>query len=290
MSHSAERLLLLAAVGAAMLCLGAAQSDGAFRNLLRQPRAFVIGLASQFGLMPLLSYSLARILDLPAETALGLVLVGCTPGGLASNLLTQILGGNVSLSIAMTMASTLSALFMMPLLLAIYATPFTSATLTIPYGLLVTSLAVLLVPLLVGRFIYTRRPGWAPAMDRAANIIGILVLLYLTVTWFPRNGHLLDGQTLALPLAGTLLTVIGYLGGYGASWLAGLPPADRRAVCFETGVQNANLTIAIIMLSFPTELHHVLTWPALIYTLAALIVSWGMVIVLKLSGRLSGRQ
>src|SRR5690348_10864757 len=99
MEHPAERLFLLVATTIAMFCLGATQSISDFSRILQRPKPFIIGMISQFGLMPIIAYGAAVILDLADDFALGLIIIASAPGGIISNLLTYFAKGNVSLSI-----------------------------------------------------------------------------------------------------------------------------------------------------------------------------------------------
>ena len=92
-----------------------------FKVVFSRPKEVLIGFVSQYTIMPLIAWTLCMILKLPTELALGVILVGCCPGGTASNVITYIAGGDVALSVGMTIASTLIAQLMTPLLVYILA-------------------------------------------------------------------------------------------------------------------------------------------------------------------------
>ncbi|HMP31658.1 MAG TPA: bile acid:sodium symporter family protein [Saprospiraceae bacterium] len=102
-----------------MFGMGTTMTFKDFKGVLKTPRSVFIGLACQFSIMPLLGFSLAYIFNFPAEIAAGLILVGCSPSGLASNVMTYLAKANVALSITLTSIATLLAPFLTPLLMKI---------------------------------------------------------------------------------------------------------------------------------------------------------------------------
>ena len=104
-----------------MLAMGASLSWDSFKHALKYPKPFLVGMLSQFALLPFLAYLIVLGLDLSAVMGLGLLMIACTPGGSTSNLYTYYAKGDVALSISMTVASSLAATFMMPLLLKFYS-------------------------------------------------------------------------------------------------------------------------------------------------------------------------
>ncbi|MCA9637098.1 MAG: bile acid:sodium symporter, partial [Myxococcales bacterium] len=133
-----------------MMGLGATLSVANFREILRSPKGPLIGLASQYGWMPLVAFGLAKGLDLPPAMAVSLIVVGCTPGGTTSNLFTYYAKADVALSISMTALSSVAAIVLMPLTLAAYTGPFTDAEFAIPFKSIVVTLAVMLAPMAIG--------------------------------------------------------------------------------------------------------------------------------------------
>src|SRR5687767_11989999 len=129
-----------------MFGMGASLTSERFREVLKYPRAFLIGTASQFGWMPLLAFLLARALHLPNEAAIGLIVMGTCPGGTTSNLFAHLSRADTALSLSMTAASKVLGIVMMPVSLYLYARGFSTDSLSIPYGEVVKTLLVLLLP------------------------------------------------------------------------------------------------------------------------------------------------
>lgn len=237
-----------------MLGMGATLSRENFAAVLRRPTPVLIGLASQFGWMPLVAFGLARGLDLPALAAVGLIVMGCSSGGTTSNFFTYLSRGDLALSICMTIVSTLVAVVAIPLLLWVYTSGFVAETgngeLLIPYANIVTTLVGVLVPVALGIAIRTRSRVWARRVERGGSVAGFAMLALVIVGSLVRQGGRLWTIDPAIYVAATLLGPIGFVLGLGGARLLGLGAAQRRAVSLETGIQNAPLALGIILLSF----------------------------------------
>lgn len=255
-----------------MFGMGATLTWQRFRDLASSPRAFLIGTASQFGWMPLVAFLIAKGLELPTLAAVGLIVMGTCPGGTTSNLFAHLARADIALSISMTAASKVIGIVMMPICLYIYARPFTGTEFPIPYGDIVKTLVVLLVP--VGIAMALRRKfgvRFEKAAERIGSLAGILVLLTLIALTVTRNAHLFETVPLNVYLAAALLGSIGMLLGSLVARAARLPVAQRRTVSFETGIQNGPLCFAILLMAFPTATQlEILTLP-LLYSLFVMI-------------------
>lgn len=276
-----EKALLAVLILVLMAGMGATLERRRFVDTLRQPRGLLIGLASQFGWMPLIAFGLAKGLGLPNELALGLLVVGCTPGGTTSNLFAYLAGADVALSIAMTVVSTVVAVVAMPAVLALYGPSFTDAGFAMPLKDIVTTLVVILLPVALGMFVRSRSEAWAKRVERVGSFAGIGVLVLLI-----GSAILNQSATFAkIPFGGYVAAIgLGALGtvfGYGTARLAGLVETQRRAVAFETGIQNSPLAIAVILATFPEGMQDTMLWLPLLYALAVLILSSVVAAVLR---------
>jgi len=266
-----EKALVGILVLVLMLGMGATLTAGDFRRVARHPRGVLIGLASQFGWMPLIAYALSKGLGLPQTAAVGLVLVGCTPGGTTSNLYAYWSKADVALSVSMTTVSNAVAVVAMPLLLFVYARPFTDANLQIPYGEVAKTLVAVLVPVAVGVYVRRRSERAAAVVERLGSLAGAAVLVVLVLSTMIRNpGELIRTPPL-LHLAALGLGVVGMGLGYAVARVAGLGLFERRAVALETGIQNSPLAFAIILGSFPDVMVDELLRLPLIYALYVLV-------------------
>ena len=144
-----ERALLAILLLVLMAGMGATLDGADFRAVLRRPKGLLVGVVSQFGWMPLLAFLLAKGLGLDADLALGLLIVGCCPGGTTSNLFTYYARADLALSIAMTVASTFLAVAVMPLELHLYGAAVAEGV-EIPLGSIITTLVLVLLPVALG--------------------------------------------------------------------------------------------------------------------------------------------
>ncbi|MGH1347204.1 MAG: bile acid:sodium symporter family protein [Nannocystales bacterium] len=266
-----EKALLAVLLLVLMTGIGATLSPGHFRDVLKSPKGVLIGLASQFGWMPLVAFGLAKGLDLPAPMAVGLVLIGCTPGGTTSNMFTYYAGADVALSVSMTVVSTAVATVVMPLLLLVYATPLTSTELSLPLANIATTLALVLVPVGIGVAIRARSETAALRAERLGSACGVIVLVLLIATSLWSNHEDLSQIPAAGYAAAVGLGIAGMGLGYAVSRAFGMGEAQRRAVALETGIQNSPLAFAIILAAFPEAEQRQVLWLPMLYALFVLL-------------------
>ncbi|MET0341138.1 MAG: transporter [Polyangiales bacterium] len=267
-----ETGLIALLLGVLMFGMGATLTPARFREVVASPRAVLIGLASQFGWMPLLAFVLAKLFALPTEAALGLIIMGTCPGGTTSNMFAYYARADVALSVSMTAASKLVAVALMPLCLYVYARPFTDAAVTIPYGDVVKTLLLLLVPVALGMWLRGRRgEAFARRAERAGSAAGLFVLLLLVVLSVVRNHAAF--ATIGAPVyaSAILLGLLGMILGDLAARVARLPTPQRRAVSLETGIQNSPLAFAVIATSFDGALQAEMLKLPLLYALFVLL-------------------
>ena len=267
-----ETALLAVLLIVLMFGMGATLTPERFREVAREPRAVLIGLASQFGWMPLLAFLLAKGFALPAPAALGLVIMGTCPGGTTSNMFAYYSRADVALSVSMTAASKLVAVVMMPLCLWLFARPFSSAEVTIPYGEVIKTLVVLLLPVALGMWLRRRRgEAFAQKAEKVGGLAGVCVLVLLVAASLFRNAGLFTTITAPMLLSSLLLGVGGMVLGDLAARVFRLPTPQRRAVSLETGIQNSPLAFAIIATSFDGALEAEMLRLPLLYALLVLI-------------------
>jgi bile acid transporter len=254
-----------------MFGMGTSLTPERFREVLRRPKAFVIGSLSQFGWMPLLAFLLAHAFQLPDEAAIGLIVMGTCPGGTTSNLFAHLSGADTALSLSMTAASKVLGVLMMPLSLYVYARGFADG-IALPYGEVAKTLLVLLVPVALG-LAMRRRFGerFAAVAEKIGSLAGILVLITLVLVSVLRNAAAFTRVAPTMYAAAILLGVCGLVFGDLAARWARLPVPQRRAVSFETGIQNSPLCFAILVTSFPAALQEKLLELPLLYALFVLL-------------------
>jgi BASS family bile acid:Na+ symporter len=255
-----------------MLGMGASLTFKDFAIALRKPVGVAIGLLCQYGIMPLLAFLLAKALALPPAYAVGLILMGCMPGGTTSNIFAYFSKGTLSLSILMTISSTLVAIVMVPLTLAFYSSGI-EGDWQIPRENVVQVLFVLLVPTLIGIALRKWNANVGAVIEMLGGLLGVFVILFLIGSWVPRNGALLLETGLPVYAASIGLGLAGFTLGYLLS--RGLRQDARRArtIALETGIQNGPLAVLIVLLTFSgTQQQQVLLIPVL-YSLFIVLTS-----------------
>lgn len=277
-----EQNLLVGLVFVIMFGLGAGLTPRDFRSAIRRPWGVIIGFVTQFGIMPLLAYVLVvtLVLQLPQEYALpvavGALLMGCVPAGTTSNIFTYFSKGNLALSVIMTTNSTLWAILMTPLLLVAYGSQVLppDSDLQIPVLNIVVTLAILLVPVVLGMLIRRYSANIGAILELMGGLMGVFFIVFLMATWVPRNWVLLASTPWQVFVVAIALGLVGITVAYFIARALRLHPANARTIGLETGIQNGPLAIAILTLSFQgsPQLGLLLLVPAL-YSLFIVIIS-----------------
>ena len=223
-----------------------------FKGITAAPRAVLIGMLSQFLLLPAAAWALTMLLKPQASIALGIILVACCPGGNISNFLTHFARGNTALSVTMTAFSTVGALFFTPFNTSLWGSlnPATRAILRDiaidPIEMFLAVAVLLVVPALLGMAVARRWPAFAARARRPFRILSLLVFLLFVLLALVANWDYFLRYTRRVVIAVFLLNALGLSIGYSAARAAGLVPTDRRAVSIETGIQNSGLGLILI--------------------------------------------
>ncbi|KAM5147303.1 ileal sodium/bile acid cotransporter [Callospermophilus lateralis] len=242
-----------------------------FLGHLKRPWGIFIGFLCQFGIMPLTGFLLSLAFGILPVQAVVVLIMGCCPGGTASNILAYWVDGDMDLSVSMTTCSTLLALGMMPLCLFVYTKMWVDAgTIVIPYDNIGISLVALVVPVSFGMFVNHKWPAIAKVILKIGSIAGAILIVVLAVV----GGILYQSAWIIEPklwIIGTIFPIAGYSLGFFMARIAGQPWYRCRTVALETGMQNTQLCSTIVQLSFtPEELNLVFTFP-LIYSVFQLL-------------------
>jgi len=262
-----EQILLVVMVFLIMLGMGASLTFNDFRLAFKRPSGLFVGAISQFGFMPLIALGLAFLFYLNPLVAIGLLIMGATPGGTTSNIFTYFSKGNLALSVLMTITSTLCAIIMMPLLLSTYGSLYNTTDFVIPLTNIISTLFVLIIPVLLGMFIRKWDSNIGGLLELTGSLLGVVVIFFLIGTWVPRNFDLLMSTPIEIYIASILLGLVGILAGYVFSKLIKNNNPNCRTVAIETGVQNGPLAITIILLSFSAEISNQVLIVPILYSI-----------------------
>jgi BASS family bile acid:Na+ symporter len=277
-----EQNLLVALVFVIMFGLGAGLTPKDFKLAVRRPWGLIIGFVTQFGIMPLLAYLLALffLFQLPIEyaapVALGALLMGSVPAGTTSNIFTYFSKGNLALSVIMTTNSTLWAILMTPLLLALYGNLLfaDNPEFKIPITNIVITLVILLIPVVLGMLIRRYSPNIGAVLELLGGFFGLFFIVFLMATWVPRNWGLLSSTPWQTFFVAIGLGLFGIFIAYLIAKAIKMHPMNARTIALETGIQNGPLAIAIVLLTFggTADIGLILIVPAL-YSLFIVIIS-----------------
>ncbi|MEN9420013.1 MAG: hypothetical protein RI988_3634 [Pseudomonadota bacterium] len=269
-----ETRLLGIMMMAIMLGMGASLTFKDFRIAFRKPQGILVGLVCQYGIMPFLGYALAVGLGLPPAMAIGVILMGCMPGGTTSNIFTYFSKGALALSIMMTICSTLVAVAMVPTLLAFYSgLKGLPAEYTVPAGNVAQVLVVLIVPTVIGIVLRKWNPNVGATIELVGGALGIFVILFLVLTWVPRNYMLLATTPWPVYFAAIGLGLIGMALGYGLSKLFRQDGQRARTIALETGIQNGPLAVLIVLLTFKGDMQQQVLLIPVLYSLFIVLTS-----------------
>ncbi|WP_394425330.1 bile acid:sodium symporter family protein [Vreelandella stevensii] len=249
-----------------MFGMGASLTFKDFKLSMRHPQAIGVGFSSQYLLMPFIAFALARLLDLSVEHTVGLVLMGCMPGGTTSNIFAYFSRSLLSLSIMMTICSTLAGFVLVPLWMAFYTQGIDDAF-RIPPDQIGRLLFVLLIPTLLGMWIRRKNANIGAVIELVGGVLGAIVIVFLVVTWAPRNWRLLMETSLQVYAAVILLGLVGFLFGYLFSRVLKLNPQKARTVSLETGIQNGPLAALIVIMTFSGETQQLILLIPVMYSL-----------------------
>lgn len=239
---------------------------------LRRPIGIAIGMLSQFVVLPALTFGLAHALQLPPIPALGMLVIGCCPGGSTTNVFSHWTDGDVALSISMTAVSTVLALGMMPLNLLIYSRSWTSEPLVIPYINIMISFALTIGPAIIGILIRWKFPKIAAVLVKvgsAAGALSILLLLTLLSIQYP----FMYQSTWRIYIGSILLPFAGFLFGYLVAMICRQDPVRCRTIALETGIQNFPLCMTLLTLTYSKDMFAQISLFPLLYGVTCILCS-----------------
>lgn len=229
-------------LGVIMFGMGLTLRPVDFALVGKRPIPVVIGVLSQYAVMPLLGWGVSMALGLPPALAAGVILVGCCPGGTASNVVSYLARGDVALSVAMTSVSTVLAPVLTPLLtlwLAGRYMPVDAAAI----GLSI--LQIVLIPVIVGLAVRYFLPRVVERLLPALPWISVTAITVVVIAVVAGSAGIIFSAGLLVLAAVILHNALGYGLGYGAARLFKLPVSARRTTTIEVGMQNSGLAAGL---------------------------------------------
>lgn len=227
-------------LGVIMFSMGMTLSIEDLKTALAKPKPVVIGVIAQYTIMPLVAFLLAHFLNLPAELAVGLILVGSCPGGTASNVMVYLSKGDLALSIAMTTISTLLAPLMIPSLMLLLAGEWVEVDFM---ALFLSSAQIILFPIAMGLVFKTFFSNFVVKATKAVPLFAIVSIMMIISALVAMNADRFDNSPgmFMMLVAVILHNLLGLLLGYLTALALGLDRAKRRAITIEVGMQSSGL-------------------------------------------------
>ena len=234
-------------LGIIMFGMGMTLRADDFHIVFSRPKDIVIGCLAQFTVMPLLAWTLARAFALDEALTVGVVLVGCCPGGTASNVITYLAHGDLALSVGMTGVSTLLAPVLTPLLVLLLAGKTVDVDVV---GMLLSILWVVILPIGAGLLVKRLWPRQTTAATAYLPALSSLAICAIVLIVISASAAKLLSSDLIVILVVMLHNVGGLAVGYVIGTLLGMPAAKRKAVSIEVGMQNSGLASSLATLHF----------------------------------------
>ncbi|MES2795664.1 MAG: bile acid:sodium symporter family protein [Bacteroidota bacterium] len=234
--------LIVPLIQVIMFGMGTTMSISDFNFIMKSPKAVIVGLVCQFTIMPFMGYFLANAFEFSGEIAAGVILIGCSPSGLASNVMAYIAKANVALSITITSIATLMAPFITPTLMKLLAGEFIEIELL---TMMIDVAKMVFLPITLGILVNKMFANHKEMLDKImpkVSMAGIVIIISIITA---------TGRKSILELGGTLVlcTLIhnlgGYFLGYWGARLMKLKEEDCRTVAIEVGMQNGGLASGI---------------------------------------------
>ncbi len=236
-------------LGIVMFGMGMTLKLSDFKVVFTKPKAVITGILSQFIIMPLLAWLLCTIFQLPTELAVGVILVGCCPGGTSSNVMTYLSKGDVALSVGMTACTTILAPIVTPALVLLLA----GQSVDVSYvSMLMSIVQVVLVPIVLGFIINAIAPKIADVFGKVLPLISVIAISLIIMAVVSANAAKLMTVGALIIVVVMLHNLCGYALGYLAGRVLGLSRAQMRTLSIEVGMQNSGLATSLATVHFAT--------------------------------------
>ena len=234
-------------LGVIMFGMGLTLSPKDFKIVLSRPKDILIGCLAQFTIMPLLAWLLTLAFSLPKELALGVILVGCCPGGTASNVITYLAKGDLALSVGMTACSTLLAPIVTPLLVWLMAGTMVNVD---TLGMLLSIVYVVIAPIIVGLLCQHFLPKLTKAVTPYLPAFSSLAIAITVGIVVSHNADRLMLGGMIVILVVMLHNLLGLSLGFAIGRLLRLEKPKCVALSIEVGMQNSGLASSLANMHF----------------------------------------
>ncbi|NNK70266.1 MAG: bile acid:sodium symporter family protein [Flavobacteriaceae bacterium] len=237
-----------------VVALGITVAD--FKNLLIRPKIILLGIVSQFILLPALTFFLVILFEPHPSIALGMILVGACPGGNVSNFLTHLAKGNSALSVSLTAFATFMAMFLTPLNFQFYSGLYEPTAEILrqvevdSWKLIKLIVIILGIPLVIGMFIRSKNAKLAARISTVLKPISVVAFIGIIVFGFSNNLEVFFTFFHKVMGIGILHNILALLLGYTVARIWRLQFREQKTLTIETGIQNAGLGLVLVFAFF----------------------------------------
>ena len=227
-----------------------------FKQLLKEPKLFFIGVLSQFVFLPLLTFILVILIEPEPSIALGMFMVAACPGGNISNFMTHLAKGNTALSVSLTSVATFLAMFMTPFNFQLYSNLYapTSQILKIvqldSFELIKLVILILGIPLVLGMLLRYKNEGLALKLSKLLKPLSIIVFVAIVIIAFSKNIDVFNNYIHHVLFIGIFHNIMAILLGFSLAKLFRLSFKNQKTLAIETGIQNSGLGLLLIFTFF----------------------------------------
>lgn len=227
-----------------------------FKQLLKQPKPVLVGILSQFFLLPALTFLLVNLLNPKPSIALGMIMVAACPGGNISNFFTHLAKGNTALSVSLTAFATFFAIIMTPFNFQFYGSLYEPTSSIIksvelsPFELVKLVILILGIPLVAGMFLRHKKPKSSIYLSKILKPLSIIVFVVIVIIAFTKNLDVFNNYIDHVLLIGISHNILALLLGLLVAKLFRLSRKNQKTLAIETGIQNSGLGLLLIFTFF----------------------------------------
>jgi len=234
--------LITLGLGIIMLGMGLTLKITDFKILFKNPRWTIIGVLTQFSVMPFLGWAISKILDLPNFFAVGLILVSCCPGGTASNVIAYLSNLNVAFSVTMTFISTITGVVLTPLLITNISGELINVDLD---SLLLSTTKVVLLPVFIGLFVSKYFQSFTNKIIVYSPSIAVIFIVLIVASIIGEGKEIILNSGINLLISIMILHLLGFIIGYAISFIFLRDKKLSKTISIEIGMQNSGLGVVL---------------------------------------------
>lgn len=240
-------ILLPVSLAFIMFTLGLGLTVDDFRNVLRNPKAFFVGVVNQMLILPAVAFGLIQLFGLTGEMAVGLMILSCCPGGVTANIITKLAKGDTALSISYTAVVSIITMFTLPVVTGFSVAFFLGAQAP-PVSVLSLGLTMLLlatIPVIIGIVLHNRATAFTKKFEPMASRISSILFVLIVIGALASEWQLFVDNVLVLGPTLVVLILVMLVIGYSSARLFRMGESQASSVAIATGIQNATMGITI---------------------------------------------